>query len=306
MEKVVTTSDGVDLAVTITGPQDAPVAAILVHGWCLSSEIYQLQQQALAAHPIRVVAYDTRGHGRSGKAPRGSTTIARIATDLSTVIDDVCGDVPVILVGHSMGGMTIMALAEAEPERFVSPREAGPGRCTGVVFVNTAAGDLARSPFGLPRPLAGVAEWFLPREFARRHRAQLRRGDGPVRRRWIDALIARSILFGDDPAPEHVRLGRRLISTAHPGVQEGFFPELGLHQRHQALKHLTETPVRVLAGTRDRLTPLVHSRRIADALPDARLSVFPGAGHMIPLERADELTDTVVQLARLVTDGTRR
>jgi len=290
----VTTTDGVKLAVTVSDPDGpAQAAVLLVHGWCLSSEIYRYQTAALAGQPIRVVAYDLRGHGRSGPAARGTTSIARVAEDLRTVIEATSADLPVVLVGHSLGGMTIMALAELEPSLFDS-------RVAGVVFVNTAAGDLHRVTLGFPKRLANLARTALSREFARRHHAHLRRGGSVVRRRIIDALVCRRILFGAGAAPHDVRLGRRLISTAHPGIVEGFFADLMLHDRHAALPHLARVPVRILAGDRDRLTPPSHSRRIATALPHARLLVFPGAGHMIPLERPDELTQEIVDLARLI------
>jgi pimeloyl-ACP methyl ester carboxylesterase len=293
MSTVVTT-DGVELAVTVSDPGGtAQAAVVLLHGWCLSSEIYRHQSAALAGQPVRVVTYDLRGHGRSGPAIRGTTSIARVAEDLRTVVEATCGDLPVVLVGHSLGGMTIMALAELAPA-LVDTTVAG------VVFVNTAAGDLHRITLGFPKRLADVVRTALPREFARRHRAHLRRGDGVVRRRIIDALISRGILFGPGANPDDVRLGRRLVSTAHPGIVEGFFTDLMLHDRHGALPHLARVPVRILAGGRDRLTPPSHSRRIAAALPHARLLVFPGAGHMVPLERPDELTREILDLARVV------
>lgn len=301
MKRVVTT-DGVELAVTVSGPADADVAVVLVHGWCLSSEIFHRQRHGLADQ--RVITYDTRGHGRSGKAPKGSTTVEQLAEDLRAVLDQVCGDVPVVLVGHSMGGMTIMALAEREPSLFATMPEAaeaaGPGRgaVAGVVFVNTAAGELNRIARGLPKRLARFAQAALPWEFTRRHNAHLRRGDGQVRRRLTDALIARRILFGTGAVPEDVRLGRTLISTTHPGVVEGFFTDLLRHNRHQALQRLSGVPVRILAGGADRLTPVGHSHRIARALPHARLSILPGAGHMIPLERPEELTAEITYLTR--------
>ncbi|MQA26381.1 MAG: alpha/beta fold hydrolase [Micromonosporaceae bacterium] len=287
------TADGVDLHVTVSDPPDAQVAVVYLHGWCLSSEIYRYQRAALTdlGVPARVVTYDMRGHGRSGKAPRGSTTIAQLASDLRVILDEFCDDLPAILVGHSMGAMTIMALAEVNPRLFSAERVAG------VIFANTAAGDLGAVTLGLPRALAGVTKSMLMRELTRRHNAHLRRGDGPVRLRVSDAAIARHILFGRGAAREDVRLGRRLICTAHPGVVEGFFADLLLHNRHEALARLAEVPVRVLAGGRDRLTPVGHSRRIAKALPNARLVVYPGAGHMIPLERSDELAREIAQLA---------
>ena len=293
----VLTPDGVELSVTVSGPEDAGVAVVLIHGWCLSSEIYR--DQVAALRDARVVAYDHRGHGGSGRAPHGSTTIARLAEDLRAVIEQTCADLPVILVGHSLGGMTVMALAELAPSLFAE-------RTAGVVFVNTAAGDLHNVTLGLPKRIGAVVRAGIPREFARRLRSHLRRGDGPVRRRLTDAALGRYILFGRGAARDDVRLGRHLIATTHPGIMSGFYADLMLHDRHRALAQLAGVPVRILAGGRDRLTPVAHSRRIAKALPDARLSVFPGAGHMIPLERPEELTTEIHHLVRRATGVTAR
>ncbi|MGH3647490.1 MAG: alpha/beta fold hydrolase, partial [Micromonosporaceae bacterium] len=106
------------------------------------------------------------------------------------------------------------------------------------------------------------------------------------------------ILFGRGAARPDVRLGRQLISTTHPGIVEGFYTELMKHDRFAALVGLAGVPVRILAGGRDRLTPPSHSRRLATAMPHARLAIFPGVGHMIPLERSDELATEVALLAR--------
>ncbi|MGH3738356.1 MAG: alpha/beta fold hydrolase [Micromonosporaceae bacterium] len=300
----VTTDDGVTLHAEVTG--DGPVAVVYVHGWCLSSEIFRYQRQTLAdlGTPLRVISYDVRGHARSGRAPQGTTTIEHLADDLRTVLATLCGDVPVILVGHSLGGMTAMELAQRHPDLFGSrpdqpdrPDGAG-GRVAGVVLVNTAAGNLDTVTLGFPKPLAGAVKKQLLHELSRRHSAHLRRGDGRVRRRFTDAAIARYILFGHGAARPDVRLGRKLIATTHPGVVDGFFTELMKHDRFAALAGLAGVPVRILAGGRDRLTPPVHSRRLAREMPHARLAVFPGAGHMIPLERSDELATEVALLAR--------
>lgn len=298
----VTASDGVELYAEVTGPAEAPAAVVYVHGWCLSSEIYRYQRAALAelGAELRAVSYDGRGHGRSGRAPKGSTTIVQLADDLRTVLDELCAGVPVILVGHSLGGMTIMELAQRHPDLFAEagPASAGTGRVAGVVLVNTAAGNLDTVTLGFPKVMATAVKSRLLRELTRRHDTHLRRGDGPVRRRITDAAITRYILFGRGAARPDVRLGRKLIATTHPGIVAGFYTELMRHDRFAALTGLAGVPVRIMAGGRDRLTPPVHSRRLAQAIPHARLAVFPGVGHMIPLERSDELAVEVALLAR--------
>jgi pimeloyl-ACP methyl ester carboxylesterase len=284
------TADGARLHVADSGPPDADVAVIYLHGWCLTSEIYRAQPAALAERGsrARVLRPDLRGHGRSTPAASGGNGIADLGDDIRLVLDELCPRTPAVLVGHSMGGMAIMALAERSPELFA-------GRVAGVVFVNTSAGDLDAVRAGL----VGLADRFLKRRylpylFARRSR----RGGAPRGARLMDTAIARRVLFGGKVPRADLKLGRRLIATTRPDTQRDFWPELMRHRRYRALGALSAVPVRVLAGTRDRLTPLGHAKRLASGVPGARLLIYPGAGHTIPLERPAELAAEVDRLAR--------
>src|SRR3954467_11225441 len=110
----VITPDGVRLHVETTGSASAPVTVLLVHGWTCSTRSWHHQlaglPRVLGADGVRVVAYDHRGHGDSAAAPAGTTQIEQLADDLACVLDEVVGDGPVVYAGHSMGGMTLMAL----------------------------------------------------------------------------------------------------------------------------------------------------------------------------------------------------
>ena len=109
---------------------------------------------------MRTVYWDQRSHGRSerGACPGGRTapvTIDQLGRDLKAVIDAAAPEGPMVLVGHSMGGMTMMALADQFPELI---RE----RVVGVAFVGTSSGRLGEVNFGLPvggrqRGAAGAA-----------------------------------------------------------------------------------------------------------------------------------------------------
>ncbi len=98
------------------------MTVLLVHGWTCSTRSWHNQVEALprilGQDAVRVVTYDHRGHGRSDAAPAGSMRIEQLADDLVTVLDTVVGDGPVVYAGHSMGGMTLMALADQWPELF--------------------------------------------------------------------------------------------------------------------------------------------------------------------------------------------
>ena len=141
--------DGVPLHVEINGPDDAPtvltsggrppqtppVTIIFCHGYALSQDVWHYQRRDLAATG-RLVFWDQRDHGKSGASPADHATIGQLGADLYAVLTAVApGKMPVVLVGHSMGGMTIMALAREHPELF------GP-KVIGAVLISTAAGGV--------------------------------------------------------------------------------------------------------------------------------------------------------------------
>ncbi|HEY3515279.1 alpha/beta hydrolase [Kribbella sp. NPDC051137] len=156
----VTTPDGVRLNVEVSGPADAPVTVLLVHGWTCSTRSWHNQVEGLpkilGPDAVRVVTYDHRGHGRSDAAPAGSTRLEQLADDLLTVLDEVVGDGPVVYAGHSMGGMTLMAAADRHPELF------GP-RIRAAALVSTTSGHLTEGALGLPTRFDPAAVRIAPR-----------------------------------------------------------------------------------------------------------------------------------------------
>ncbi|GAA3122049.1 pimeloyl-ACP methyl ester carboxylesterase [Kribbella aluminosa] len=156
----VTTSDGVRLNVEVTGPADAPVTVLLVHGWTCSTRSWHNQveglPQILGPDAVRVVTYDHRGHGRSDAAPPGSTRLDQLADDLVTVLDEVVGDGPVVYAGHSMGGMTLMAAADRYPELFGT-------RIRAAALISTTSGHLTEGALGIPARLDPTAARIAPR-----------------------------------------------------------------------------------------------------------------------------------------------
>ncbi|MFE2758192.1 alpha/beta fold hydrolase [Actinosynnema sp. NPDC059335] len=282
------TSDGTALHVVDTGPRDAELTTVLLHGWTLDHTSWDV---VAAEVPGRVLRYDHRGHGGSAPAPVGTATIARCADDLAEVIADRVPVGRIVLVGHSMGGMTIMALAEQHPSLFE--------RVAGVVLVATSAGELAGSTLGLPGVVGRAflaGEKALNRRIARSRRAEL------LRRTEVARPGLRWLLFGRRPSWRHVAATAAMVGRCHPVSMVGFRGSLDEHDRRKALVGLAGVPVVVLAGAEDRLTPLRHARVLADEVPHAELVIYPGAGHMLPLERGREVAGHVVAVAR-VSEG---
>ncbi len=288
---VFTTSDGVRLHVRDTGPDAAPVTVVFVHGWTLDSGSWDTVCGQLD-EGLRLLRFDLRGHGRSQPAPMDTATIERCALDLGELIDERVPTGPIVLAGHSMGAMTIMAFAEARPELFAE-------RIAGVALVATSGGGLglSRATFGLPGPLGkasisvqrGLQRWLASNEHSR-----LLRGSRAMRPgvRWL--------LFGKRARSRDVAATADSLAVCHPRSMGSFRESLATHERLERLEPLRSVPTVVLAGLSDRLTPYPHARRLARALPEAELLVHADAGHMLPLERSDSVSARISDLVRRV------
>jgi pimeloyl-ACP methyl ester carboxylesterase len=299
--------DGVRLHVETSGPQDAPVTVVLSHGWTCSTRSWHHQfeglPRVLGESAVRVVAYDHRGHGKSEAAPAGSTRIEQLAEDLVAVLDAVVPSGPVVYAGHSMGGMTLMALADQRPELFGE-------RIAAAALVSTSSGEIATRPFGLPARFDATALRVAPKALnlagQRLERRALRRAAASAA--WMGLAgarlrrpAARRMAFGKNVDPAEVDI---LVTdfVATPGQSlNGFFEALTQHDLGHALKVLDGVPVEILHGTKDRLLPPRHGNRLAQLLPSARLRMYPGAGHMLMQERPRDVTQRLAALTRKVT-----
>lgn len=284
----VVTGDGIRLHAEEHGAVDAPVTVVLGHGWTLDRRTWRHQVAALpeaTGGAARVVTYDHRGHGASAATTVAAATIAQLADDLAKVVATCAPTGPVVLGGHSIGGMTIMALAQRHPELFGR-------RVAGVAFVATSAGKLDRRRHP-PRRRMARGIWWAEDALTRRI---ARRGTIPA----VPAALLRPalswLLFGQGPQRDAVRLTATQLAACPAVTYHGFRASLSAHDQLAALAAFRDIPVVVLAGTRDRLCPLPHSRTIAAELPDAELVVLPAAGHMLPLERPTAVTTALTTL----------
>jgi pimeloyl-ACP methyl ester carboxylesterase len=278
-------SDGVRLHGTTHGPQTAPMTLFLLHGWTLNQRSWHRQIAALPAVlpgiPVRVVAYDARGHGRSGPTPRRSATLARLGDDLAEVLQAVAPTGPVVLAGHSLGGMAILEYAHRHPDDFAA-------RVGGLVLVSTTAQGHLHTSYGLPGPVARVVR------FTELAGASVLARCGGLRPHSALQLALRPglrwLLFGDLADAADIRLTAASVARVSLRAIGGFRPSVGAQRRLESLATLPQIPTAVLAGERDRLTPPACAEAIAGALPGAELTVYPGAGHMLVLERHAEVT----------------
>ncbi|WP_216214297.1 alpha/beta fold hydrolase [Amycolatopsis aidingensis] len=284
--------DGTALHVQSEGDEQAPLTLVLVHGWTQDLRTWDAVTSGLlraAGAPLRILRYDLRGHGASAPARAGTATIERLADDLAELIADRAPRGRLVLVGHSMGGMTLMCLAERYPE-LVS------ARVDAVGLVATSSGDLDRVTLGLPGLFGGGAARVEQRITAFLRRQQ--RDALPLAPRLVRPF-ARWLVFGNRPRRADVTSVAEQVVLAHPASVGGFRDSMAVHDRRVALAALRDKPAVVLAGGKDRLCPPPHAMVLADELPQAEFVRFPGAGHMLPQERSREVTERITRLVRV-------
>ncbi|CRK61764.1 putative hydrolase [Alloactinosynnema sp. L-07] len=310
MADVFRTSDGVGLRLVESGPADAPVTVLFLHGWTSALDVWDHVVAALGPR-VRTLRFDHRGHGSSEPAPAGGATLARLAADAAEVIAARVPTGGLVLVGHSMGGMTLMALAEGHPEVAK--------RASAVVFVSTSSGRMREVTFGLPRPLVRFATRRSVRSSSggsAASGASAASGGGSVRtggrkrrvrvklpppvRRVGSLAVVRWLVFGTRFRMVDVRATADHAAAVHPKTAAALGRDIGEHDRATALANFEHADVRVLVGELDRLTPLSHARAIAEAAPHAEFVLFPGAGHMLPYERVRELAAHITRAAATV------
>ena len=261
----IVTDDGARLDVLVAGPDDGPTV-VLSHCWTGSMDLWGAVARRLVASGHRVVLYDQRGHGRStlGRAP---LTVDRLGDDLRTVLETL--DVrAAVLAGHSMGGMTIQALAANHPDVVAS-------RARGIVLAGTAA-HVSRVP---------VPAWVANAAMGDRRTARLEAQDPWSMRR----------MFGDVVHRTHVDAARDALVATSGAARAGCLVAMTRMDYRRGLAQIG-VPTVVLVGSKDRLTAPARARVLAAAIPSARLEQLDGIGHMLPLEVPDVIADAIEQL----------
>ena len=281
--------DGAELHVETDPVPGAGLNVVLVHGFTASLEEFALQRETLRGRATTVL-YDCRGHGRSRRGRVRNPSMDQLGRDLGAVLDQAVPPGPVVLLGHSMGGMTIMSLARQRPELF-GPRVAGAfllATSSGGLVEQGAVGFAVRvlRRLGLLQLYLVLLSLWAPvlERFRRR---------GTRAGRWF----FRRYLFGkDDATPQAVAEVQALLEQTPLPVVTAFYATLFDHDEHAALEVLHPLPVTLLVGTHDRLTPMSHSERMAEALPDAELVVVPGAGHSVNITRREVVDAALLRL----------
>lgn len=306
-ERVVLTDDGVPLHVEVDIPADSAAreaaegttrhdrpeelpTVVLTHGYCLSLRCWVYQRRALKEAGYRVVSWDQRGHGRSGRGEKDSYTIDRLGQDLHAVVEELVPEGDIVLVGHSMGGMTILALGEQQPQFVVE-------RVVGVGFVATSPGGimlanggrvatfgrhmLERLGPGVLGPLSNRPELFT----------RIRRVG-----RDIEHFMVEQNSFASPVPRSVVRYTSDILLGTPLDVVNDYLQTFDGFDKRPALLEFRHAVVLVFNGRDDILTPPSHSELIVEGIPGAEHIVVNDAGHVIMLEHPDLLNAHLVQL----------
>jgi pimeloyl-ACP methyl ester carboxylesterase len=292
---VVSTPDGVPLAVREIGPADAQVTVVFAHGFCLRMGAFHFQHMRLSEEwgpQVRMIFYDQRGHGQSGESSPDTYTLTQLGRDLETVLQVAAPRGPIVLVGHSMGGMTVLAHARQYPRYYGN-------RIVGAALISSAAEGVTKSPLGeiLQNPALEAIR------FTARSAPRLVHRGRNVTRSLIGPIL-RAASYGDvNVSPSVVAFSEKMmLATPVPTLVE-FLRALEVHDETAALPILATIPTLIACGDHDLVTPGEYSKKMADALPESELVIVARAGHLAVLATPDPINDALVRLVKRATPG---
>ncbi|MUM19425.1 alpha/beta hydrolase [Mycobacterium sp. CBMA271] len=278
-EGLFVTADGTRIGFSDTGNRAAPVTVVFLHGWTQNREAWDDVAGPLHERnpELRVVGIDHRGHGKSDPAPEGTVTPTQLASDVAEFIEAEIPSGQIILLGHSMGGMTMMRLGQIRPDLVAQ-------RVSGAIFVATSAGKLLK-PLRIVEPVFGVLKSVILGVM----------GQGwVIQQGYLMRPIISTLVFGRDPRPYDVSRVWDQIRSGDPRAYKEAANGLLNNDLFDGLEPYRGKPVAVLAGSRDFLTPASDSREMAARLGTKELRTYPGSGHMLPNERATEVVNEIV------------
>lgn len=289
---------GTRLLVESYGPENGPLV-VLSHGFAMTGRCWHEQVVALGDR-YRLVTYDQPGHGRStgpadraswgdGRGSNGGYSLDLLGHALHEVVRRL-PDRPFVLVGHSMGAMSALALARLYPRLFHQ-------RVSGLVLLSTTAKagaeDVAmgmgiQALVRIQNRVESVAGLMGQRA---QRLAHLYRASSD-----LSFLLTRTVGLARDADPRHVDLTEQLVIDTDISTIAALTPVLLTMDEDDTLADL-DVPTVVVVGSDDRITPVGHAEHIARVNEDVDLLELPGIGHMTPLEGADVVNALIVRMA---------
>ncbi len=266
---------------------------VLVHGWFCNTDMWHYQKKLLAAS-YRIVCFDQRGHRRTDCPDCVSYTLEDMALDLKAVLDEYAACEPVVLVGHSMGGMSILKYCE------MYPGELG-ARVRGCALVDTSHVPMSETMMGggallkLYKPVVEpLLNWVVGHSgFADGAKKALVRTSPFL-------LATRYLGYGSGASLTQMEYIREMAgkTTIAGACRAG----MGLMRNDEATSlealSLSGVPVLIWVGEKDKLTRPEVSVRMKGRIPGAKLRLVPDTGHPSYMEEYREFNIELDRLAR--------
>ncbi|MFW6113989.1 MAG: alpha/beta fold hydrolase [Actinomycetota bacterium] len=266
----VRSQDGTALHVDYLGDNDPTV--FLVHGYSESGQIFRYQKPYLAGK-YRVVSLDLRGHGRSEVPQSRDYDIERLAEDLKAAVDAFEPE-RFVIAGHSMGGFTSFVFYH----RFGKDYE---GRLKGLAVIDSTGVDLTGASLRW-RVFMNLGKQLVDNKFTRAAAAKMEYSS-------ITYIFLRWLAFGKRPPAGEIEFLQRIAASTPIASLKGSAKGCDNYMFERHLPGV-DIPVVLLVGSEDSLmADDRRNQRTYSILPDARLEVFEGAGHMAPVERPEEI-----------------
>ena len=235
---------------------------LLVHGAGMDHSVWALQSRALAAQGWSVLAVDLPGHGLS--AGQAMPSIEALADWLADLIV-AAGLKKAVVAGHSMGALAALELAARHPSQVAALALVGAAASMPVhPDLIAAAGE------ELPAAIAMITAWGFS-------------GDAAL---------------GGNPAPGmwFTGGGKRLLERSRPGVLQSDLSSCNAYAGGEAAASKVACPTVIVAGSADRMSPAKAGRALAALIPDVRFELLDGAGHMLTVERPQEVLRAIGSL----------
>lgn len=290
---VVARPDGSQLHVDIFGKTDGPTL-IFTHGWTLNGSAWDYLNADLAKH-YRCVTWDLPGLGRSKGPTSGTLTLEKFANDLGAVLNATVEKGDAILVGHSIGGMTLQTFCRLFPHHLGNAVKA-------IVLVHTTYTNPVRTNFAsslmtaIEKPLLVPLNYLMiplaPYFWLSNWQSYLN---------GSSHLTSRFTSFTGKQTSSQLDHAALMGASAWPAtVARGNLAMLDFDEQ-QALPHIP-IPVLVVAGEQDRMTVRSASKQIESLLPNDRPFTVDG-GHLGYWEYSERVVEAISQFVEQTTDG---
>ena len=269
-------------AASAASPADDVPQLVLSHGWICTGRVWHEQVRGLADR-YRIVTYDQPGHGRTPAPESGEYDLDLLGDTLNAVVEQAAGPGPIVLVGHSLGGMSLLNAVDRH-------RESLDERVAGVVLLSTTSrARPERFTFEFGLHAVAQLEQGIRRVVPRLRSSRVSGVTGKVYGSTSDlsTLIVRAMAVGPEPDPRVVEFVEQMRATSDPDMVLGLAEAILGADVDAGLARL-HAEVSIVVGSHDRLTPRSLSERMAE-VSGAELIELPGIGHMAPLEAGDEV-----------------